>query len=1035
GVVTLGVVAAKRTFARVAVVTTPTDGPVTIVLPAGAATIESVVSDPQGAPVAGASVLLELEVPPATEGADAKAVVTLRLGARTDDAGRVRFENVPSGHLTSLRAAAEGFRSTRRFRGGPDWTDVEVVEGKTTQLDITLFRGSVVTGRVTRGEDGPGLANAQVTLYFKGWHPPQRLDTTTDATGQFTFEGVGQGAFFLLAWHRTHFSPEVAQALDPTGRMVAGRRSTPATLTLEIGAKDATYERNIVLEAGTTLRGRVVGPDGDGVSGARIHARHYTMQWLAQNWGIGRFYGASDLTLATSGDDGAFVIEGAPPREGWVLFARREGYAGTYSDPVDIRPGAEIEGIVLRLVAGCTVRGRVTGEDGAGLGQVSVLVSGRSELRGTADARVTTQDDGTFEFTSLPAASLTLSVFRSGSQTVRVNLTGLTPGEVREDVVLAFETGVDVTGVVTDPQGKPVAQLGLTAHYRDQRAPHSAYTTTNGKGAFRFRGIPPGKIQISARDGQRGVMLTQIIEAPSSDHRLTFQATPVTTIKGTVVGPDGEPIPGCTVIGRTKDGRPVRANRSGRVTGGAFSLAMQGDGPFWVTASDPTDADGKPLNLRFVSVKVDDPAQPVTLRMEAGGTIRGRVVDEDGKPVADVRVLAGSRRVTTGVDGRFELLGLADGAVMLHATPPAPFMRPAGVSAAPGDIDVVIRLRAGLEIKGRVALPEGTQLTGGSVTATWTDRASGTQRSHSRLSESGSFKVTGLPADVRVDIEVRPWHRGEAGVRLAPGAVRGVRAGTHDLVVTLVAGVELSGVVVDARGEPVTGAHVSAVGKAPTFGNHSVRVGDKGAFRLRGLLPGTYELSVSESGGTVTMVGEHAAPRADLRIALPERGTLRGRVLGERGDHVWHVVAYGVSDGRWLPGGHVEVAADGTWEITSVPTDRRWMVKAYAQARINQYAMAGPFDAGRADIELQVQTGREIRGRVVRAGKPVTNCFVTASSDAYSSTTSCDAEGRFTVHALPPGTYTVTAGFYNSQDKAFVEGVAAGATDVVLEFE
>ncbi|MDJ0976181.1 MAG: carboxypeptidase-like regulatory domain-containing protein, partial [Planctomycetota bacterium] len=87
GVVTLGVVAAKRTFARVAVVTTPTDGPVTIVVPAGAATIESLISDPQGAPVAGASVLLELEVPPATEGADAKAVVTLRLGARTDDAG------------------------------------------------------------------------------------------------------------------------------------------------------------------------------------------------------------------------------------------------------------------------------------------------------------------------------------------------------------------------------------------------------------------------------------------------------------------------------------------------------------------------------------------------------------------------------------------------------------------------------------------------------------------------------------------------------------------------------------------------------------------------------------------------------------------------------------------------------------------------------------------------------------------------------------------------------------------------------------
>jgi RNA polymerase sigma factor (sigma-70 family) len=121
--------------------------------------------------------------------------------------------------------------------------------------------------------------------------------------------------------------------------------------------------------------------------------------------------------------------------------------------------------------------------------------------------------------------------------------------------------------------------------------------------------------------------------------------------KGRVVGPDGETIPGVTV--------------SGLLPRWYVSETLKG-AEFTVRGLNPRSKrqlifHHKGKNLGFCLKNLpEEKLGPLTIKLQPCGSISGRVVDQDGQPVAGVHLDQG-RTVTTDKQGRFRVAGLVPG--------------------------------------------------------------------------------------------------------------------------------------------------------------------------------------------------------------------------------------------------------------------------------------------------------------------------------------------------------------------------------------
>ena len=116
-------------------------------------------------------------------------------------------------------------------------------------------------------------------------------------------------------------------------------------------------------------------------------------------------------------------------------------------------------------------------------------------------------------------------------------------------------------------------------------------------------------------------------------------------VKGRVVAPDGKPVAGATVSGTSfdRDAKPFPAATSG--PDGRFTIRLpkpKGDGPGegylarypWLLASAP----GYGLGWIEGALRTDRPGERVITLVEEGTPIEGRIIDLEGRAVADVKV-------------------------------------------------------------------------------------------------------------------------------------------------------------------------------------------------------------------------------------------------------------------------------------------------------------------------------------------------------------------------------------------------------------
>jgi hypothetical protein len=273
-----------------------------------------------------------------------------------------------------------------------------------------------------------------------------------------------------------------------------------------------------------------------------------------------------------------------------------------------------------------------------------------------------------------------------------------------------------------------------------------------------------------------------------------------------------------------------------------------------------------------------DPWTPADteVRLERGYSVRGRVQDGQGRPIASAQVQSRSdsgwgSAAQTGADGTFQIAGRPRGPVVLRAVapgvdghlPPGPEL-----TVQAGTDGVVLTVDPGVSLVVRVTNPEvrgsdpGRRNLGLLVTFP-ADRGPGIGGWAHDFEGTGRMTVMGLRADTRYTVWLEPqgteWY----------GLATDVRPGEREVSITLVRGGSISGRV----RAPPSAQHVSVHAQGGASLSVTAQVDAEGRYELKGLPPGTWTVyAYGRADGKSLQAKGEAVVGGTLDLTLEERG-------------------------------------------------------------------------------------------------------------------------------------------------------------------
>jgi hypothetical protein len=415
------------------------------------------------------------------------------------------------------------------------------------------------------------------------------------------------------------------------------------------------------------------------------------------------------------------------------------------------------------------------------------------------------------------------------------------------------------------------------------------------------------------------------------------------------------------------------------------------------------------------------PAPPGATGPPAGPgspALRGIVVDAAGAPVAGAEVAAAGdgdprpSRAVAGADGRFVLpVAEADAEYLVGARAPGLAPDLAG-GARPGGADLRLVLRPAVRVLGCVRDGEGRPCAGARVRATL--RVPGVGKPlggmEVRADEEGRFEFAGLPP---VEGSLEAAWRGDSSGAQAFAPAEGAREARVDLVVA--AGPFLAGTVRDREGRPLAGVHVTARAEGAA-GSRWAESDAGGAFRIGGLDPVSHVLRAADPAGRhlEATLERLVAPRSGIDVVLEADpgapGTYAFRAAAPDGSAPRSLRVLEFAGGEAPPAGSRTDAPDPDGVVRS------------AQKRAGRYRLLLRAGDDRAAVgEFAVEHGREtdlgtvrlapgaaLRGRLLAEdGLPAAESLLLAGEDPLPEAGLPDAEGRFRIGGLAPGTGTL----------------------------
>jgi large repetitive protein len=743
-----------------------------------------------------------------------------------------------------VRAAKKGFPIVRS-------DSLRLAPGeRKTGLTITIPNGIPVNGRVTDREGKPLSGVAVSANEPAGGGRGMRLMIALDRNDNDDAVRTGSdGAFTLRVKEGTY---DFAFRRDGYSSKTVRGKSVSATAAPE--------PIDVALDPSVEVSGRVTRA-GNGVEGVSIFAM------------------SEEPSNTTTGPDGSFVLANLTPGPVRLMLRKDSEFVSESRSAT-----APARDIVIDLPAGSRVSGRVI--DKTTRRPLTSFQAGLSVSRGGGGMMMVappmlqsfTSDDGSFTLENVPAGAVNLTAQAPGYTNGRTTVT-VEEGKALENVELALDAGVRLTGKVTGPDGAPLSDVTVRLAFTPERGMrgmpgNDRRATTDANGEYALDSLDAGEETIEFTH-PKYLATRQDVELKGTETRLDAQLSAGQRVSGVVMTESGAP------------GADAEVAASG--SGGAnHSTRADANGAFTFDSLSPTRYRFTASKNGFATGHVDDfdvtANAPLRIILGSGGAIYGHVSGLTEQELAsasvDARGSGSSASAAVDSSGNYRIEGAPVGTVQVAASitgrgfTSRKTTASQTVEVAPGSAQQIdLQFRSDTVISGRVTR-NGQPLTEANVV--FMPRVRGQANSSTTTDAAGTYTLNGIDD-------------GEYGVyvvdlqRFSPYTTRYEvhGSGTFDIDYTAAS---LHGRVINATtNEPIDSASVtlraSATGGEGMRAARGVPSDTNGSFTIDYVPPGSYTLTASKEGFGNQMqevsVGDNAPQDVELKLAPNDGITLR----------------------------------------------------------------------------------------------------------------------------------------------------------------
>lgn len=906
--------------------------------------------------------------------------------AITDEKGHARIGRA-SNEALDVYAYALGLRAA----------EVTSVQTSSIQLQLTAAASSTLRIETARGEP---IGGALVRLGERRWPAGMTGDD-------------GQVQLFLTEQDE----PEV-HVLAPDGRRLSER------LSLAAWPDDGPLA--LTLEPRQLYAGRLIDAESqNGVAGG--------FAWIS-----GR-----PVDFVRSDSTGGFELGLEAGAKKWVWGAAT-GYLNQAAQ-VDLRADS---GPTLLLQPAVEAHGVVVDSSDQPVGGAKVaasvdLASGGRQRSWQAGAWLTpavTDARGGFTLSRLdPRVGYTIKAAKPGYAPTELALPD-PRAEARSGVRLVLEAGRMVVGSVVDQGGLPVvgAQVDLTESLSSsnprrffmQRAldnlePEEAFTDEEGR--FVIWDLPAGLFDLKASASGYAPTELATIELARSATEIDvgeIALEPGFAIEGRVTSVDGAALEGAQVFASAR-AEFSRVYVSGYDDGEAPVAITDVNGFFSVVDR----AEGEKVDLvarmsgyaegKVAAVSVPT-YRPVSIQLEKASRVRGEVVDENGRAVAEAQVASHvtvATAMSSSTRSGSSAITNSDGSFLLESVDPGELelsIRAEGFVAAmigslrvePGEDLEGVRavLKRGATISGRITGPGGRPVPHAQVLSM--ERGPGFGRAYhggAAADGEGRYRIEGIPPGTRSVVVQHDDYKQET-------RTLEVEVGDNVLDIVLERGLTLSGRVLDSSGQPVATADLNLNSNSISLMGNPQDVSDNsGDFSIGGLSEGTYTLQAHKEGfAAVTLENLEVGPAglSGVEVRLEPGLTVVGRLIGLEPADYANVQVYAVkAPSGFTPG---RVNRDGTYRLDSLAPGQYTVQAQVETTGLRADGQVTVVTGVRETVfDLEFEVGLMLTGVVLKSAEPVGGAQISVSGVdvATSSGGMTDSEGRFRVQGLDPGHY------------------------------
>jgi hypothetical protein len=740
---------------------------------------------------------------------------------------------------------------------------------------------------------------------------------------------------------------------------------------------------------------------------------------------------------------------------GWIVVF---GASGTHTGSLSTKIEPQFLDYTRHLVLypAASISGTVVNEAGEAVPDAHVFVTGyledgvdvQSNIYRSRATMVDTDEFGAFRMNNLRV------------RTSEYRLLALAPGyapTVTEllpvhatDVQIVMGAGGTVSGtLVNQDTGEPIPdrQLDFTSKF----ALTGSQQTTGEDGSFRFEEVTGGEYSFSINDDKLIVMpdTAQLdIEFAETIENTIVHVRTGGVVAGRIYDADtGEGIVNAKLYAFPRgiiwaEGKNVVSNATGE-----FEITGLYDGTYEVRygavpgyPSSKMWDDRKQINAAIGQRMID-----IDFPMSGGLSVSGRVVDENGKPLKNVRVNGhsqhanSSENVLTKKDGRFAIYGFQDGASvrlsakkdgLSHVSRRVPLKE-----ESVANIDLVMTNEG--TISGIVVNTKGESLKKISLYAVVGNNFS--LRDDRQTNAEGEFKFRGLGSgeyEIRLPLAAGAYNPDDKKleiVTLGVGeSVEGIRLVVDRENKALLS---IAGHVTNDVGQPVPRANVYGWGSSG--GNIQTMTKEDGSYELKNVPEGRYNLNFYQAEH-ITNSQKFVAGTTNADVVLTRHGAISGRIVDPDHQPVSDFSAM-VYQTKYKPTMDNQLKrfhhAEGEFTVTIASPGKDNFVFVRAPGFADKSVAVPGVQPGQTVQNILVRLGPESRvaGVVMDdAGNPIRGAYIyngpiprseyERERDALTTT---NADGRFDISGLVNGEIVVAAyksGYLSASKTIHVSG-------------